>query len=473
MNNEQILREAIKTRNVRFLVKYYWGFDLVPGQVEIVRIVAFEEVKKLIVCAMTRYGKTFCVALGICLHIMMNENKKYPFIGPKSEQAGILRDYMQDLVLNCRALREIAQLDSMSGHDKLRKEASKKRLTFVNGCEYRVFSAHGDAEGLMGFGIGSGGGILTKDEATLINDKASGKIGRMKGDNPDETMEIELLNPWEMGSKAYEHWLDSTWHHIHIDWRQALKEGRTTQEFVDEQRKELTPLEFQVLYDSNFPDQSEDSIFNLSEVRIAENSKMNLIPTEKQLKDENFIRPIKIISCDVADKGLDRTVIYWGREKEGNYQIEDKYSEAKSENTAIAGRINNLIVEFIGREDEGLVNIDCIGVGAGVLSMVNEFVNENGYDNVQVNGCHFGKSARKKERFSNQKAENYFKLNDLFNANQMKIPSMKDLKLQLMQMKWEFNSTKKIRIIDPSKSPDFADGLVYFIWTRRKQIGVA
>ena len=280
LTKRQILTLALKTRNVKFLVKHYWKIDLTHGQCEIVRIVAFEEVKKLSVCAMTRYGKTFCIALGIGLHIMMNENKKYPFIGPKSEQAGILRDYMQDMVLSCPALRDIADLDSMSGRDKLKKEASKKRLTFSNGSEYRVFSAHGEGAGLMGFGIGSGGGILVKDEATLINYKANGKIGRMKGDNPKQTMEIELLNPWEVGSKAYEHWLDPTWKHIHIDWKQALSEGRTTQEFIDEQRKELTPLEFTVLYESKFPDQSDYSIFNLSKVRLAENQDFDWIPKE-------------------------------------------------------------------------------------------------------------------------------------------------------------------------------------------------
>ena len=471
MDPNQILTQAVKNRDVRFLVKYYWGFDLVPGQCEIVRIVAFRECRKLGVCAMTRYGKTFCVALGIGLFILMNKNKKFPLIGPKSEQAGILRDYMQDLVLSCKALKDIAELDSNRGVDKLKKEASKKRLTFKNDCEYRVFSAFGDAEGLMGFGIGSGGGILVKDEATLINSKANAKIGRMLGDNPIESMEIELMNPWERGSKAYEHWIDPNWKHIHINWKQALEEGRTTQEFIDEQREDLTPLEFQVLYDSEFPEQSEDSIFNLVKVRKAEDSEINLVPTKEQSNNKD-LKPVKIIACDVADKGLDKTVIYWGYKKDGDYQIINHYSESKSENTAVAGRINNLIVEFIGKEDEGIVNIDCIGVGTGVLSMVNEFVDENGYKNVQVNGCHFGKNPRKKERFSNLKAENYFKLNDLLNAGQINIPRIKELNLQLMQMKWEFNSKEKIKIKDPEKSPDFSDGLVYFIWGDVQQSGI-
>lgn len=463
LNPNQILIQAIKERNVRFLCKYYFKIDLVLGECEIVRKVAFMEVRRLSICAMTRYGKTFCVALGIALHILMNKNKKIPLIAPRIEQAGILRDYMAELVLICKPLAEIAEFDARSGIDRLKKEASKSRLTFKNGCEYRIFSAHGDAAGLMGFGVGSGGGIIVKDEAALIDDKANAKIMRMVGDNPEEAMIVELMNPWERGSKAYEHWVDPTWDHIHIGWRQALREGRTTQEHIDEQRKELTPLEFTVLYESEFPEQSEDSIFNLSKVRQAETSKIDLSKKEEV---------IKVISSDVADKGLDRTVIYWGYEKQGDYQVKDYYSEPQSENTAVAGRIIDLIVNFIGKKDPGRVNIDCIGVGTGVVSMVNEFVYENGYDNVQVNGCHFGQAPRKKERFSNKKAENYFRLKDLLDAGQIKIPKIKELNLQLMQMKWEFNSKKKIKILDPLKSPDFSDGLVYFVWDDEAMSGI-
>ncbi len=38
-----------------------------------------------------------------------------------------------------------------------------------------------------------------------------------------------------------------------------------------------------------------------------------------------------------------------------------------------------------------------------------------------------GEGARNKERFSNKKAENYFKLMDLFNSEQIKIPKLKDI----------------------------------------------
>lgn len=484
MEPNQILTQAVKNRDTKFLVKYYWGYDLSKGQSEIVRIVAFRECSKLSVCAMTRYGKTFCVALGIGLFILMNKNKKFPLIAPKSEQAGILRDYMQDLVLSCKALRDIAELESNKGTDKLKKEASKKRLTFTNGCEYRVFSAFGEAESLMGFGIGSGGGILVKDEATLINKKANAKIGRMIGDNPKESMEIELCNPWDRDNKAFEHWCDPKWKHIHIDWRQALEEGRTNQQYINEQREDLTPIEFEVLYESKFPEQSEDSVFNLKYIKLAEESEIDFkkeaeaedAEAEKEKdKDEDKKKKkyiTKIISCDVADKGLDSTVIYWGFEKDGEKQVTDYYSEPKSENMQVAGRINNLIKEFIGKETKGLVNIDCIGVGVGVVSRVKEFVDEEGYTNIHVNACHFGEKPKNTKRFSNKKGEYYFKLKDLLNEEMIKIPKISKLNQQLISVKWEFNSTSKIKILDPDKSPDFADGLVYFVWEEEGGAGI-
>jgi len=142
----------------------------------------------------------------------------------------------------------------------------------------------------------------------------------------------------------------------------------------------------------------------------------------------------------------------------------DKYAEPKSENTAVAGRINNLIKDFIGKEMKGIVNIDCIGLGTGVFSMVKEFVRDHGYKNVTVVGCHFGERPINKDRFSNKKAENYFRLKEIFDDNMISIPEIRKLTTQLLVMRWERNSSSKIKIIDPDKSPDWADALVYFTW---------
>ena len=479
------LDELILKRDVKELCYYFFNVELTDGQIDIVRIVAFDEHPKVSICAMTRYGKSYCVALGVGLYILINTNKKISFIAPTKEQAGILRDYMADLIVTCDALSNKAHLEIRSQSnqtkaERLKQEASKNRVTFNNGCEYRIFTAANDGRALMGFGVGGNGGKIIKDEATKLSDSANTKISRMIGDNPENTQEIELFNPWDRDNRAFEHYVSEDWHKISIGWQQALKEKRTTKLFIDQQRRELTPLEFEVLYDSVFPKQSEDSIFNLSKINQAENRTSFYEAIKKEIEilqepakySESVYNLAKaklkefrfIISCDVADKGLDETVIYSGFRRGNYYEVLDYYHEPQTDNSDLANRIFRMIKERVIYNLPVEVNIDGIGVGVGVVSRVKELLNTSTLKNVTIRSCGFGNSAMDKERYLNKKAENYFRLRALFIDENIKITQIKKLKSELMKMKWKFNSGGKVYIVDPEKSPDYSDSLVYFVW---------
>ncbi len=468
---KQILKKALKSKNVKFLAKLYFDIDLTPKQQEIVADIVFQRKRRITISAMTRYGKTYCVAIAVALFIMINKDKKIALIAPQTEQAQILRNYMTELLFKSDYFFSLAEIKS-KGKDRLKKEASKKRQTFKNGCEYRVFSAEGEANRLMGFGVGESGGIIVKDEACLISREANAKITRMLGDNPEESVLIELYNPWDRDNVAFEHSIDPNFKHYHIGYELAIKEGRTTREFVEEQRKELTPLEFTVLYESDFPEESEDSLFNLAKINIAKNQDFGFEKelkkiekilekpykhTEKEVNDaKKELKKFKrIISCDPADQGLDYTVIYWGVKKENKYQIIGGYSEPKSEPMEVVGRIFEKIKENYNGKTKTEVNIDRIGIGSGPLSRLKELVEEKRLKNVKIIGCHFGEQAIKKDHFINKKAENYFRLRSLFNEEMIDIPDDKELINELMKMKWKLTSSSKKKIEDPEKSPDF------------------
>ena len=90
---EKPIRRAIEKQNVKFLCRVYFGISLTYKQQKIVRVIAFAKHKRISISAMTRYGKTFCVSLGVCLFIMLNEDKKIALIAPQREQAQIIRNY--------------------------------------------------------------------------------------------------------------------------------------------------------------------------------------------------------------------------------------------------------------------------------------------------------------------------------------------------------------------------------------------
>ena len=488
----KLTTKEIEARNrfIRFIVWKKFKYILTRGQIEIVRKIAFLEEKRLSISAYTQYGKTFCVTIGIALLIDKGKTK-VAFIGPLQEQASLLRQYMSELILRSKSLLKKAMLTA-EGESRISKEASRKRMTFTNGSEYRIFSAEGEAKRIMGFGVGitDGIGIIVKDESCLIPKAANAKIGRMMGNNPEDCIFIELHNPWNSDNIAFEHTLDPKFDVTHIGWEQGVKEGRTTKKHVMEQKNEITPLEFTVLYDSNFPDEAEDSLFNLKRIKEAEERKYNfeneLLELEKKLSEphkysESEIKIAKIdiqkytriVSCDPAEQGLDETVIFWGVEKENKFQLVGYYSEPKSEPMDVVGRVIDKMEEYIGRKVKGLINIDRIGIGSGAFSRLKEVILEKGYKNVKVIGCHYGETAMKKDIYANKKAENYFRLQALFNEEMISILELKKLKKQLIAMRFKRTSSNKKIIIDPDDSPDWGDCLVYFIWKDRSSLTFA
>ena len=171
MEIPEAVRKAIKGKKVKFLCKYLFDFDATPKQEDLIRRIMYAENLRLLVCAMTRWGKTVCVAIGISLFLLIQyKPKKIAFIGPQKEQADLIRTYMSELILKCDLLLNLAEFDVV-GVERLKKEATKTRLTFKNNCEYRIFSAHGDANRLMGFGAD----VVVKDESCLISREANTK----------------------------------------------------------------------------------------------------------------------------------------------------------------------------------------------------------------------------------------------------------------------------------------------------------
>lgn len=386
----------VKNKEIRVLVKYYFNFNLTPKQEEIVRLIAYAEYPRVCINAMTRYGKSRCVAIGVTLYILFNKNKRVAIIAPQEEQASIIRNYIAEHIISSPVLANLVEIDRDNSIERLKRETSRRRWTFKNGCQLLTISAHGEASRLMGFGAN----LVICDESAKISREAYAKIVRMLGDDPENSILIELANPWDKDNKYFEHYVSGRFKVLHIDYKDAISEGRVTETFIEEMRLELTPLEFTVLYESKFPDEAEDSLFSYKEINRAIENNFDIS------------EGAGIISCDPADKGLDFTVIYYGHEKAGKYKVEYIYSEPKSENMTIANRIIKLFEE---KGDVKKINVDCIGIGVGIVSRLKEVLGGK----CNINACHFGESPEdinkdlptsSKKRFINKKAEQYFRL---------------------------------------------------------------
>jgi len=414
-----------------------FGYKLTPGQLKIVGSVLDPQVKRLSVCAMTRYGKTRAAAIAVLLYILTNSHKRIAFIAPTRDQTAIIRNYCAEHIAENRALANLVDSHSRGDPESLKKEVSKKRITFRNGCEILTLTAHGTGEEpgkqLMGFGAD----VIILDEACLILEEVyTSRISRMLGDSPDSKL-IELVNPWHRRNFAWRHWQNPNFEHIHIDWRQALREGRTTETFIQEQRDELSSYEFTVLYDSEFPTEAEDTLISWAWIEAAKEAQPKL--------DDSIM--IKVWGLDVGEQGPDLTVLTESITDGVAYIIKRQFVIDEKDTMHTANRVSRIVPK-----DEQ-INVDSIGVGAGVYSRLREL--GHNAQSIRVSE----KATLQPERYLNLKAQRYWQLRTVYENRQIRDETKnKHLPRQLSQMRYEFTSAGKIKIIDPEgKSPDFAD----------------
>ena len=457
MEYHEVLKELFRLKAVKQLCKMLFDIQITQGQEQIIRCIAFGEYKRVSIVCPTRYGKSFSVSMGVILWIISHKNKKVALIAPTNDKTTIIRNHIAFFVSKNEFLTSLLNTNKR-GIDRIRIEISKKRMTWKNGVELRTLSAEGKGEGLMGFGAD----LLIVDETCDIDYEVyRSRLTRMLGDNPD-TIYVEIGNPWHKDNHFWQHWIDTNWHKIHIGYRQALTEGRISQEFITEQKEQLTDREFQVLYEAVFPDTSEDALINWDWINYAMHNNFIEMPTD-----------IVQIGVDVAEQGNDYTVVTIVRKniQLNTFKVIDIPSWGKTDLMPTVAKI----LPLIEKHKPFKINIDATGVGSGVYSRLEEIKRE-GRINCEVIAFKGGLAPMRteiKQRFLNLKSESYWHLRKLFEDKKIQIPNHNELVKQLSQMKWELNSSEKIRIRDPGtkqgdtseeKSPDFSDSLNIACW---------
>jgi hypothetical protein len=440
-SSREVVQEAVRRRDVRALARAFFGVTLTRGQAQIVRAVAFGEHRRVIINAHTRYGKTWSVALGICLRILLDRAPlKIRLIGPTRDQAGLLRDYIADFIQACPPLQALLDLQA-TGAQRLRKEVSKKRYTFRDGKDLRVLTAEGKASRIMGFG----GDIVVVDESCLLHPDAWAKISRMLGDSPTSVL-IEMSNPWDRENHYYRHWESPRFHRIHVGWEQGVREGRVTRDFVDEQRGELSPMEFTILMESDFPETSRDQLIGRAWVQRA--------IAGEPFHVGNMHGARVRYGLDVAEGGTDSNVLTQLRmaTRDGCAFIEVEHVEGwpEADTAATADRAADLMAPG------STVVVDTIGVGKGVADQLRR----RGF---KVHEFKASNRADEDKRFQNLGAEGYWWLRKAFEEDRIRLPrEARKLTQELGRPKW---TTKPGRIaVDKTggggKSPDYADSLM-------------
>jgi len=172
---------------------------------------------------------------------------------------------------------------------------------------------------------------------------------------------------------------------------------------------------------------------------------------------------IKWAGVDIAREGDDSSVF---TVREGSRVIYiDEW--AKTDLMETTGLILQKIERF--NLDPKNVNLDAVGVGAGVFDRLKE-------QKVYINGIVAGGEPQDKEHYINIRAEMYDNLRKRFEAGTISIPDDQDLIAQLSSIRFKIASDKKLQIISKEemkrqyrlKSPDKADSLALAFYEPRK-----
>jgi len=461
-----ILKELWAEEDSYGLCLAYFGRRLTPGQIEIVDSIAFDRKPRVTIRTPTRYGKSRCIEMGLLLWTMNNENKKLIFIAPTREKTSIIRDYMAEDIVATPALMELLHLDR-TGRDRIKKEVSRSRMTWKNGIDMRILTADkgGKGQALMGWG----GHKIVVEEAGEMNAELWPKIERMLADFADSTY-VEIGNPWTRDNFFWQHELEShgenpAWHSIHIDYRQAIREGRLTQEFIDRVRANphTPPVVFQVLYEAEFPDSADDQLIPYWAIKKAIRPVPQLGPADE-----------KMMGLDIAEMGRDLTVFTMGGKWKELYIAQEIKWYAKKEVMETVGWAVKLCDDNNGFHR---ITPDATGMGTGVAGRLKELIREERITGRVSPFIAAQKPRRKRDQklYKNIKAQAGFHLRELFIKGKIIIPNHPILIDQLNKMKYKLNSSGQIMLLDPGeapddtsekKSPDFFDSLSLFAWDK-------
>lgn len=442
-----LIKKWYQTKDVKKLVAYFFNFHKprdewmlpTPGQCEIVKSVLYGRNTKTLIPAYTRYGKSHWLGVGAALKLLFYKNRKLIVIGPTNDKTKIIRDYIVKAIMDCPLLRSILDID-VDKDSKLKKEVSKRRMTFKNGCMIQTLSAEGDGQRLMGWGLGSEGGDLIVDElAEIKRDTVYTKILRMMDDNPEKSTFTGLYNSWSKDSAAYEMEVSGDYNVIHIDWKQGVREGRTTEEYILNKKKILTKAQFQVLYEAIFPDTTDDALIPYED----------LIKSKEEFKQEENHE--FLLGCDIAAFGIDLTVLTVVRHnlESNNYVVEEIQEYKKQDTMTTTGKI----IQLINKYNPSRVNVDGTGLGQGVYDRLIEL----GHN---VSDIKVGRASLSNPKlYLNQKSEMFDTLRKKFENNMVFNLTHSKLFQELSIMSTQIGSNGKMKIIDPEKSPDYADSL--------------
>lgn len=374
-------------------------FVATDSQADIFNTIFLREYPRNQIISATRYGKSSTVAKALVCRATSFREAWTITAGSQRIVDVIMGQVIERLFDNPYLLQQI-DLDGIGRLERLKHERSKDKLTFIGGGEIRTLTA--DARNKARTKevlIGQGAQNLVADEASLVHDELMAMMMRMLGDQPDNYL-LKIGNPF-LRNHFYRSWNNPNFHTLKIDYKIGLAEGRYSQEYIDEMRKE--PF-FDVLYECEFPERERFLAGGYQLLISEEELEEAFVTDDPALQKERGYPPVPEIKGD----------IWLGSDFAGGGNDSSAYV-LRSENLMWLHSKNDLenVIDqadiIVGiRNDHDLdttrISTDKGGLGQGVGDYLKRELN------FYCNNIMFGEAAQNKLQFKNRRAEMYYRL---------------------------------------------------------------
>jgi hypothetical protein len=375
-------------------------FDMTPGQTELFRAIYEKQHPRIQFDCYTQYGKSDVVSMAVLLRACTFP-EKWIILGATKDKAGIIMTKLIKHIFENDYTLGKFQVNPDETLDMIRRNKAKDHLSFKVESDLfgEVITLSADArrksDDAGDILIGHGGQNLIEDDAALIPDRIHGKALRMLGGHSGNDFLLKITNSfgrnhaWRSAQdsdnpfgtakpESIVHKENPLFHRIVIDYMQGLREGRLTQEFINEMKNALDPIMFGILYECVYPP-----------TEMMEDGGWMILLTEEQIKAAEArwgIQSVgdKRLGADIAEGVNSNAFVI---RTDNTMRVKKKTQEKDLMKTA--DEITSIArEEFISSNNSF---IDSVMIGSGVYSRCHQ----TGF---KLNGVKAGEKAPEKKR---------------------------------------------------------------------------
>lgn len=303
MTSKQI--RAIKT-----LVSSYFKnneqkpFELTDGECEIFASIVDKKIKWAWTSAPTRYGKTETIALAL-IYLAVFKKLKIPIVAGSTEKARKIMEYVITHIADHPDLyKGLINVSGKADIDRLKVKMSKDVLRWADGGWIFVTSVDSRSISREGEGVvGEGGDVVVLEEAGLIRrEEQFSKIVRMPESDRGWGKLVMSGNCIENSvfEKAF---YNDLYHKVRITLDQAIKEGRYTEQELEDKKTQTTVKDWKRYYLVTFPEANEFAYFKPSAYEYLPKELSYYGSIDPSLGEQKKSSKIGIIVLGVDDKG--------------------------------------------------------------------------------------------------------------------------------------------------------------------------